>query len=103
MSDAKTWEARVVEWRASGLPATKFCEGKDFSYPSLHSWASRLKKKATQTIPLAKVVRPLVAAAPPGRRQLEVHTARVLIPAELDTAAVVEILKALLSGGGETR
>lgn len=103
MTDAKTWESRVAEWKASGLSAEKFCEGKEFRPHALYSWASELKKKASKAVPLVKVVRPLMPTAPQARRHLEVQTARVLIPMELNTALVGEILKALMAASGETR
>jgi hypothetical protein len=31
MSDTESWEGRVAEWKASGLSATAYCEGKPFT------------------------------------------------------------------------
>jgi hypothetical protein len=36
------WEARVAEWRASGLTSEAYCEDKGFSAGALRHWSYRL-------------------------------------------------------------
>lgn len=63
MANAVTWTKRVAAWRASGLTAPRFCEGRDFAVGTLRWWASRLGRghvpgsAADAVFPLARVVR----------------------------------------------
>jgi hypothetical protein len=42
MGTEAKWEARVDGWRRSGLSATAYSKGKDFTAGGLRYWASRL-------------------------------------------------------------
>jgi hypothetical protein len=45
MANAKTWRKRIGEYRASGLSAVKFAEGRDFSAHQIWNWAARFRKE----------------------------------------------------------
>jgi hypothetical protein len=66
MSKAAEWAARVAEWRASGMTAKGFCEGRGYSAQSLLYWSSKLRRQgaaesAAQAVPVARVIRRAVA------------------------------------------
>jgi hypothetical protein len=42
MADKTTWKRRVAEWRASGLTATQFAEGRGYAPMTLTWWAWKL-------------------------------------------------------------
>ncbi len=97
-------------WRASGLTAAEFCEGKGFKEGGLRYWASRLKRAQSGNrrgpdaaeMRLARVVR--APAAPPGVKAeetpivIEWGGARVGVRRGFDAAALREVLSVL--GGG---
>jgi len=45
MAKAKTWRKRIGEYRASGLSAVKFAEGRDFSAHQVWNWAAKFRKE----------------------------------------------------------
>ena len=62
MTGTQNWKAVVAEWRASGLSAEKFSEGREFSRGRLWSWSSRLHKAERKAaggdgVQLVRVVR----------------------------------------------
>lgn len=60
-STEEVWAERVAGWRASGLTAPQFTEGKPFTASGLRYWASRLKKVSSPRkagVTLARIVRP---------------------------------------------
>lgn len=64
MAGAKIWAERIIEWRASGLTAAKFADGRDFSAHQVWYWAAKMRREEA---------RAAAAAKPPG-----VRLARVL-------------------------
>jgi hypothetical protein len=44
MADAKLWVERIAAWRASGLTAKKFAEGKAFSAQQIWNWSWQLRR-----------------------------------------------------------
>lgn len=112
MANAQVWRKRVTDWKASGLPAEDFCDGRDFSGSLLRHWAWRLGltrrrdrrvgPRTEPTMSLARVVvtRPRApAAAPPGPRppelELEVGLARVHVRAGFDAGTLSAVLDVL--------
>ncbi|MFP2929491.1 IS66 family insertion sequence element accessory protein TnpA [Pyxidicoccus sp. 3LG] len=107
MADAELWKKRVAEWRASGLGAAEYCKGQEFTAGTLYRWSSRLADQArgelSAQVPLVRLVRGPGQEAPPLARVaprateviIEVHGARVLVPAGADAATVRVALEAL--------
>src|SRR4051812_14164775 len=104
MSKERDWAAEVAAWRASGMPARKFCEERGYSATRLYWWSSQLKRSegATvpkKTVPLARVVR-RPDDADRSRHQgapiiVQVGRARVEVSAGADRAALSVVLDAL--------
>ncbi len=106
MTDAKTQADRVAEWRASGLSAAKFVEGRDFSAHQLWNWAAKLRKReeATTAAPaikpksvrLARVMRVARRAPEPRTSEcplsVEVLGIRVEVRAGFDRATFSAVL-----------
>ena len=46
MADRTTWKRIVAEWRASGLTAREFAEGRGFAHMTLTWWAWNLGRDA---------------------------------------------------------
>jgi hypothetical protein len=44
MADTKSWVERIAAWRASGLTAKQFAEGKPFSAQQIWNWSWQLGK-----------------------------------------------------------
>lgn len=115
MTNTEIWAARVAEWRASGLTATKFCEGKDFSRTGLYNWASKLEREnavASQGVRIARVFRQrakaidgkdLSLAASSREGRIEIQATRVLIPTGIDRAALEGILGVFVPQAGAAR
>jgi transposase len=116
MVDAKTRAERVGEWRASGLSAAKFCEGRDFKAHALWNWASKMRKgeqqsgrpepaKVNSVVRLARVIRvarPAVAARPVGvALSVELWGVRVVVPPGFDRQTLAAVL-AEIEGHGRT-
>ena len=104
MTTEVTWTQRVAAWRASGLTAAEFSDGRGFAAATLRWWASRLRtpKKPPQ-IPLARLVtRPGSAAERGGPIVVELAGARVLVPSGVAREDLVVVLDALepRHGGG---
>lgn len=60
------WAERVAAWKASGMGAVRFCEGKGYSSSSLAAWSRRLRTSDASSAPsvrLAAVVRQAAPAA----------------------------------------
>lgn len=102
MSDTvEIWKKRVASWRAGGLTAEEFSEGRPWSPKTLRWWSSRLGKKAEAAAPAVPVVRvaQLVRSSAPADRErggtivVEALDARLRITievgAERDTVAMV--------------
>jgi transposase len=115
MTDMKTWEERLKEWRGSGLSAEEYCRGKGFSAGTLYRWSSRVRplrgaeEAATReaSVGLVRVVRAParaeVESAPRGGDTgavlVEVEGARVVVPPGADEATVAVVLRALRAAG----
>lgn len=117
MADARTWEERVADWRASGQAAEEYCEGKGFSPGTLYRWSSRVRPPlggAAERAPappregvdLVRVVRAppraeaaLAPAAVAGAVLLEVEGVRVVVPPGTDAMTVRVVLEALRTAG----
>lgn len=115
MADAKMWEERLKDWRASGLSAEEYCRGKGFSAGTLYRWSSRVRAPGgaaeaaarEASVGLVRVVRAPthaeVASAPSGGGTVavlvEVEGARVVVPSGADTATVAVVLSALRAAG----
>jgi hypothetical protein len=111
MADAELWKKRVEEWRASGLGAAEYCKGQEFTAGTLYRWSSRLAEPArgevSAEVPLVRLVRapghqataPAQAAARAAEVIIEVHGARVLVPAGAEAATVRVALEALEAVG----
>lgn len=116
---AARWAARVAGWRASGLTAREYCEGREFNAGGLHHWASVLKRRApTSTTVTAIAEHPMQwvalraqraerAPAPPTSSgalagpstsaplTVELGAARVAIPSGFDGATLRVVLETL--------
>lgn len=102
MTTEVTWRKRVEAWRASGLTAEEFSDGRGFAAGTLRWWSSRLGRAQRRTsIALARVVtRPSVAAC---AIVVEVAGARVHVPSGTmhdDLATVLGALETRVRGGG---
>lgn len=115
MTTEAKWAARVEAWRASGLTARAFCEGKEYTASGLRYWASRLRKTqseagsaagsardggaardaAPKEIRIARVVRAPVAAEPETPILIEVGTARLGVRRGFDRGVLRELLDVL--------
>ena len=82
MTTVAKWSARVAAWRASGLTARMFCEGKGYTANGLRCWSSRLRK-------LQSEVGAQKEAAPKGVRIARL--VRVPKAAEAETPIVIEV------------
>jgi transposase len=101
MARASEWAKRVASWRASGLSAERFCEGKDYSVASLRHWSSQVGRakraaeaKRPRSVRLARVVRATSGAATPGIF-VEVAGARVEVRGPVDAEALRAVVYAL--------
>ncbi len=109
MSDEAIWRKRVDEWRSSGLPTTRFTEGRGYSASALRYWAKVLEKRAALTkappVRLARLVREDIVEGDglgdAARIAIEVGRARVSVGRGFDRAtlrAVLEIMAELATG-----
>jgi hypothetical protein len=91
---AAIWSERARAWRASGLTAAAFADGKGFAGSTLRFWASRLKSAPVASAP--RVVQ-LVArrAEPETEVVIEVGAVRVRVRRGFDRALLAEVLGAL--------
>lgn len=118
MANARTWEERVADWRASGQVAEEYCKGKGFSPGTLYRWSSRVRPgprpvavglaaPVHEDAGLVRVVRApartaapaRVPGAPVGAVLVEVEggvlALRVVVPPGADAGAVRTVLEAL--------
>jgi hypothetical protein len=80
MTETETkWSERVREWKAGGLTAKQFAEGREFKPSTLVYWASCLRRGR-------------IGAAPSDKRQPRVRMARVVRTSRrADDAIVVAV------------
>lgn len=105
------WAERIREWRASGLTAEAFAEGKEYAASGLRWAASRLKSEESARPmrrsrasgrPRASAPRflPLrVSATPAAEVVVEVEGARIRVRRGADLALVGDVVRALQGGG----
>lgn len=99
------WAARIVEWRASGLSARVYCEGRGFRASTLHQWSHVLKRRGLRsdaTARLVRLVRVERATAPSpaigASMTIELSGARLVVPSGFDASTVRAVLEALSIG-----
>jgi hypothetical protein len=101
MSKQQEWATEVAAWRASGLTARKFCEGRDYAATRLYWWSSQLKSsegsgKRKPAVPMARVVRRGAAQAQPRTPiVIQVGSARVEVPSDADRDTLSAVLQSL--------
>ena len=104
MTTEATWTKRVAAWRASGLTAAEFSDGRGFAAATLRWWSSRLRNpKKPPQIPLARLVsRQSTSAERGGPIVVELAGARVLVPSGVAREDLVVVLDSLdpRRGGG---
>ena len=78
MADLEFMEEQVRAWRASGLSAERFSDGKGFSASGLRGWAFRLRRREAHStgpkgnaVRLVRVEREAVSVTPPSRPPVE--------------------------------
>jgi len=104
MANEATWKQRVASWRASGLTAREFCEGRDFAVGTLRWWACRLERgprRVGSAMPLARVVpatRPPTAVRSGSGVSIEVAGARIAVEAGFDQATLASVLEVMTQG-----
>lgn len=57
MTKRELWATRVAEYRASGLGARKFCEGREYTAQALFYWMKQLRTEPSGAPRMAKVRR----------------------------------------------
>lgn len=117
MASAKAWAERIAEWRASGLTAAEFAEGRPFSAQQMWNWAWRLRRDgvpphapvpappggesrakprgATKCVRLARVVRVAAAAQPSVSSAgvvVDVRGVRIAVPTGFDRGTFAAVL-----------
>lgn len=112
MAKASEWMERVDAWRASGLSAAEFCEGREYSAKGLLWWSSHFRRhgkparSGSTGVALARVVRSPVEKATPqsASAAIVVRTkrARVEVRSGADQATLSAVFTALgMTSGGE--
>jgi hypothetical protein len=101
------WRERIKAWRRSGQTSDEFCRGEDYAAGLLRHWAWRLgltrRRRETRldaAAPrLARVVRvkalPVVVDERRAAIRIEIGRARIDVPAGINEAALVMVLRAL--------
>jgi hypothetical protein len=104
MAKAAEWSERVAEWRASGMTAKEFCEGREYSAQNLLYWSSTLRRKSAaeqrpgRAVTLARVVRsvrPESSARTPAAIVVRTRAARVEVRPGADAATLAVVLTTL--------
>lgn len=111
MANAAEWTKRVRAWRASGLSAGQYAEGRGFAEGTLRWWAWRVgqqpeREGASERVRLLRVVRrsadseprPSSAGSPVT---IELGAARVSVSAGFDRATLHGVLDVLRAFGAE--
>ena len=103
MANRAEWQERVSEWRASGLTAAQFCEGREFSRSALHWWSGQLRTnqrstsgaRADQASPSVAMARVETGRASVEALTIEIGSARIVVPRGVDHATLACALRAL--------
>lgn len=100
MTGTQDWKAVVAEWRASGLSAEKFSEGREFSRARLWSWSSRLHKAERKTagedgVRLVRVARQRAPGEGGASVTVEIEGARILVRAGVERGTLSTVLEVL--------
>lgn len=99
MSDTTVWAKRVAAWRASGLTAGEFAEGRGFAEGTLRWWAWRLGRSAdTRKGAAPRMVKLVARRSEPSSTSaltIEVNGARVTVPGGVDRETLSSVLAAL--------
>lgn len=108
MAKASEWAERVDAWRASGLKASEFCTGQEYSSKNLLWWSSHLRRngkprsKRRKAVPMARVVRTSPVAPTTAPRSptiiVQMDRARVEVAPGVDAATLAAVFSALGSG-----
>jgi transposase len=101
MTKQLDWKAEIAAWRASGMSAREFCEGRGYAAGRLYWWSSQLKRTTRGSahqngVALARIVRKEVSSkgAPVV---VQVGQARVEVPVNVDRAALQAALEVLVA------
>jgi hypothetical protein len=101
MTKEAEWAERVAEWRSSGLTATEFCTGRDYSAKTLWYWSSKLGRASRDdtgapAVRLVRVARqqsaPTAAVSSIG---VEVAGARLTLHGPVDEVALRTVVMTL--------
>ena len=103
MAKASEWSRRVAAWRASGLSAAEFCDGRGYSVKGLWHWSSKLGRASRDigrprgVVRLARIVRPAVAevVSDDGNILIELGGARLTVCGRVDAVALRTVVDAL--------
>lgn len=86
LSKQRLWQARVAQWRRSGLSVREFCEREALSEPLFYSWRRELARRELSEVPAAGSTRqrggPAAAFVP----------VQIVTPHPTGQAAAIEIV-----------
>jgi hypothetical protein len=93
----RTWTERVREWKASGLAAPEFVQGRGYQASTLRYWASRLQGVAEGRAWPARVrmARVKVAKASSESLVVLVGAVRIEVRPGFDSALLRDVVDAL--------
>ena len=97
MTSRSEWEARVSEWRASGLTAEKFCEGRDFKRTALYWWSGRGSRNGEARPAAVSLARVETKRASMLELTIELGGARIIVPHDFDEATLARVVRVLSS------
>lgn len=96
------WSERVREWRACGMSAEEFAEGRGFKGSTLRFWASSLRKLESEPragahahVRLLRVVRKVSAES---SIEVAIGGTRIVVRPGFDAGLLKQVVEAL--GGG---
>ncbi len=98
----RKWLDRVREWKAGGLTAEEYAQGRGFEGSTLRVWGSRLRQVPKEApMPSVRMARVRVARRTPESSTvvLAVGKARIEVRQGFDRALLREVIEAV---GGET-
>ena len=97
------WERQIAEWSQSGQPASAWCAERGLSRGRFYLWRRRLRANRDSSLkpltfhplPQTRSVDP--SGQPPGL-EIQVGTARVMVPRDADPATLRCVLQVLGEG-----